>query len=210
MRTIACAVFAVLMISGASLAQEVWPDQSVPPGPPPRSGFDATYRRHFGFYIRPDLGFGYMATSQSSQTFSGFAGLGGVAIGGAVRENDILAFHIFDSVVQNPTTSYGSTLQDSTMALVGFGPQYTHYFMPSNVYLSLTAGPTRIALDTPFGRGSTKFGLGTRIALGKEWWAGDHWGLGLVGHFSYSFNDDDSNYTLTSYAVGLAFSATYN
>jgi hypothetical protein len=203
------AIPAVVFLAGAGLAQQAQPGQT---GPEPRSGYDPTYRRHFGFYIRPDLGFGYMAANQATTTYSGVAGLAGVAIGGAVSENEILAVHIFDAVVQNPNLSYGGSLQDSTMVLAGIGPQYTHYFTPSNMYLSLTAAVTRVSLDRPFGPpGATNAGFGTRVALGKEWWVGNHWGLGIVGHFSYSFNgDSNSTYTLTAYAVGVAFSATYN
>jgi hypothetical protein len=32
-----------------------------------------------------------------------------------------------------------------------------------------------------------------RGAVGKEWWAGDHWGLGVVGHLSLSFNKDSGS-----------------
>jgi len=50
------------------------------------------------------------------------------------------------------------------------------------------------------------------LALGKEWWVSDHWGLGVAGHISFSSNQDPvaSNNTLTTWAFGAAFSATYN
>jgi len=194
-----------LAVGSAAFAQQYEPSRG-------ELARDPTYRRHLGFYIRPDLGFGYMAANQATTTYSGFAGLAGVAIGGAVRENSILAVHVFDAVVQNPSLSYGGSLQDSTMVLWGIGPQYTYYSQPTNIYVSTTVALTTVSVERPFGpRGATDVGLGTRVALGKEWWVGNHWGLGLVGHFSYSFNSDSgSTYTLTAYAVGLAFSATYN
>jgi hypothetical protein len=193
----------VLLAAGASFAE------GPVNAPAPATGYDSTYRRHFGFYIRPDLGFGYMAANEATQTYSGAAGLFGVAIGGAVQENSIVAVHIFDSVVQNPDLSSGGSLQDTNLVLWGIGPQYTHYFMPSNMYVSATAALTRVYLDRGSVTAGTDWGFGTRLALGKEWWVGNHWGLGLVGHVSYSANADAS-YTLTSYAFGLAFSATYN
>jgi hypothetical protein len=59
---------------------------------------------------------------------------------------------------------------------------------------------------------STNWGFGARAALGKEWWVSDHWGLGLVGHLSMSFNQDQGTNppTWTSWAFTAAFSATYN
>src|SRR5207302_2959767 len=54
-----------------------------------------TWRRHFGAFIRPDLGFGYVYTSASSNgtdaSIKGLAGSFGFAAGAAVSENNILA-----------------------------------------------------------------------------------------------------------------------
>src|SRR5438128_4492993 len=119
---------AVLLIGTAVMAQDIQPYQA-----PPRTGFDSTYQRHFGFYIRPDLGFGYLTQTESGVTISGLSGLAGVAIGGAIRENSILAVHIIDAVAQNPNVSSGglsATANDTTVTMWGIGPQYTYYFMP--------------------------------------------------------------------------------
>jgi hypothetical protein len=116
---------AMLLASAAVPAQENQPYQ-----PQPRTGYDSTYQKHFGFYIRPDLGFGYLTSTESNITISGLSGLAGVAIGGAIRENSILAVHIIDAVAQNPTVSSGgasATANDTTLTLWGIGPQYTHY-----------------------------------------------------------------------------------
>ncbi|MFL5312022.1 MAG: hypothetical protein ACJ79H_16440 [Myxococcales bacterium] len=197
----------------AVMAQDLHPYQA-----PPRPGYDSTYQRHFGFYIRPDLGFGYLTSNESGVTISGFSGLAGVAIGGAIRENSILAVHIIDAVAQNPTVSSGSfsaTANDTSITLWGIGPQYTHYFMPSNVYLSTTLALTRLHSSGSGGSsGDSDWGVGTRIAAGKEWWVSDHWGLGVVGHLSFSTNQDPvaggGSNTLTTWTFGAAFSATYN
>lgn len=197
---------AVLLAGTAALAQEPAPYQ------PTRAGFDSTYQRHFGFYIRPDLGFGYMSSEESGFTISGFSGLAGIAIGGAIQENSILAVHIIDSVVQNPNVSGGGfsgTANDTSVTLWGIGPQYTYYFTPANMYLSTTLALTRFHVSSSSGNADSDWGLGTRLALGKEWWVSDHWGLGLAGHFSFSSNQD-GNQTLTTWSLGLAFSATYN
>ena len=203
---------AVLLIGTAVMAQDIQPYQA-----PPRTGFDSTYQRHFGFYIRPDLGFGYLTQTESGVTISGLSGLAGVAIGGAIRENSILAVHIIDAVAQNPNVSSGglsATANDTTVTMWGIGPQYTYYFMPSNLYLSTTLALTRLHVSSGNNSGDTDWGLGTRIALGKEWWVSDHWGLGVAGHISFSTNQDPvsggGSSTLTTWTFGAAFSATYN
>src|SRR5712671_6754538 len=104
---------AVLLTGTAVLAQDIQPYQ-----PQPRTGYDSTYQRHFGFYIRPDLGFGYLTASESNVTISGFAGLGGVAIGGAIRENSILAVHVIDAFAQNPSVSSGGISASTTNTTV--------------------------------------------------------------------------------------------
>ena len=203
---------AVLLTGTAVMAQAIQPYQG-----PPRTGYDDTYQRHFGFYIRPDLGFGYLTSTGSGVTISGFSELAGIAIGGAIRENSILAVHIIGAAAQNPSMSSGglsATANDTTVTLWGIGPQYTHYFMPSDLYLSTTLALTRLHSSYANNDGNSDWGVGTRIALGKEWWVNDHWGLGLAGHLSFSTNDDPApggnSYTLTTWTFGVAFSATYN
>jgi hypothetical protein len=205
-------VASLLLAATAAVAQETRPLEASP-----RIGYDSRYQRHFGFYIRPDLGFGYMTSSESGVTLSGFAGLAGVAIGGAIQENSILAVHIIDAVAQNPTVSAGGSsanTNDTSVTLWGIGPQYTYYFMPANVYLSTTLALTRMHSSSPGASGDSDWGIGTRVAVGKEWWVSDHWGLGVVGHVSFSSNQDPvpggGSNALTTWALGFAFSATYN
>ncbi|HKC61835.1 MAG TPA: hypothetical protein VKB92_17230 [Myxococcales bacterium] len=198
---------ALLLAGTAALAQEPAPYQSA------RTGFDGTYQRHFGFYIRPDLGFGYMSMAGPGGTVYGLSGLGGIAIGGAIRENSILAVHFIDSVAQDPSVSgsgFSGTATGSSLTMFGIGPQYTYYFMPANVYLSTTLALTRLHVSDPAGDFNSDWGLGTRVAVGKEWWVSDHWGLGLAGHFSLSSNQNGAGDALTTWALGVVFSTTYN
>jgi hypothetical protein len=177
-----------------------------------------TRHRHLGGFIRPDLGFGYHSMSASSNgtdvSISGFAGTFGFAAGGALSENSILAFHLWDNVVTNPTVSSGSSsvsTTDATLSLIAIGPEYTRY-SASNVYFSITPSLTRATLTGNGTTSDTNWGFGLRAALGKEWWVGDHWGLGVVGHLSFSVNQDSGSNapTWTSWGGTLAFSATYN
>jgi hypothetical protein len=211
-------VAAVLLLSGtAALAQENQPTQPYQPGQPVPGGWrDPTYRRHLGFYIRPDLGFGYMDSNENGVSVHGLAGMAGVAVGGALQENSILAGHFFSSTIQNPTVSSGgfsSSTTDTSITMFGFGPQYTYYFMPSNVYLSTTLGLARFHSESSGSSGDSDWGFAMRLSVGKEWWVGDHWGLGAVGHLGFSTNQDpagSTSYTMTTWNFGVAFSATYN
>jgi hypothetical protein len=182
---------------------------------------DNTINRHFGFFIRPDLGFGYLSSSESTGvgdvTISGVAGVAGLSIGGAVAENLIFGAHIFDAVTSNPTVSAGGTsasTSNASLTMIGIGPELTYYFMPNNVYLSGTVALTRMTFNSNGNDASTDWGLGSRVTLGKEWWVSNHWGLGLSGHVSYSANNDPaangSGNLMSSWAFGAAFSATYN
>ena len=206
MKSALSAAGALFLAGTAALAEEPSPYQ------PGRPGFDSTYRRHFGFYIRPDLGFGYQTSSEAGTNVYGLAASIGIAIGGALSENSILAGHLFGSSVSNPSVSgpgVSGTARDTSLIMSGIGVQYTQYFMPSNVYLSTTLALTRMRSSTPSGDFDSDAGIGGRVGVGKEWWVGDHWGLGMVGHISFSTNKDVGN-TLTTWAFGVAFSATYN
>jgi hypothetical protein len=193
------------------------PDPAKPP-PPSQIGLvrDSTTHRHLGGYIRPDLGFGYVSASASSSdvSISGAAGSFGIAAGGAVAEDIIVAFHLWDVAATNPTVSVGGTTvnnADATLTVVAFGPQITTY-STDNFYFSITPSLTRATLSSQGTDSSTNWGFGARAAVGKEWWVSDHWGLGLAAQFSLSINQDSGTNppTWTGWGGTLAFSATYN
>src|SRR5262249_25783325 len=148
---------------------------------------------------------------------SGLCGVAGIAVGGAVAEDVILALHIFDAYAPNPSVSVPGVISgqsNSSLTLWGIGPELTYYVQPSNMYVTLTAGTTRMTVDRSGSSVSTDWGFGVRGALGKEWWVSDHWGIGAVVHLSYSANGDTApngtTPTLATWAFGAAFSATYN
>ncbi len=215
----ALVVAAILCVGDSTYGQPGPASSMAEPVAPPG---DATVHRHFGFFLRPDLGVGYMTTSEPTGTpsgdvtISGAAGVFGFAIGGAVAENVILAAHLYDGVVVNPKVSLSSgqvgTTSNASLTMWGIGPEFTYYFMPGNIYFSGTVALTQMLLTANGRDTKSNVGIGTRLALGKEWWVGDHWGLGLVGHASSSWNQDGggSSPTLTTWVFALAFSATYN
>jgi len=196
---------------------------NAPPAPiagasSPMAQLDATRHRHLGFFIRPDLGVGYLSTKASQggvdATVLGAAGTFGLAAGGALAENSILAFHIWDVVVSEPTfKSNGTTVNntDGKVSLFALGPEYTGYF-GENYYFSVSPSLTRVRFEANGQSSDTNVGFGLRGAIGKEWWAGDHWGLGVVAHLSTSFNKDSGSNapTWSSWSGTIAFTATYN
>jgi len=112
----------------------------VPAGP--ITALPDTRHRHLGGYIRPDLGFGYFTTGASSNgtdaSLHGFAGTFGIAAGGAVSENTILAIHVWDTVVNDPDVSVGSFSGSGSgsVTLIAIGPELTMYSQ-QNVYFSI-------------------------------------------------------------------------
>ena len=170
--------------------------------------------RHAGGFLRPDLGVGYIAMKTSDDaSLSGLAETFGFAAGVSISENNILALHVWEAVVRNPSMSMGgsSASGNSTATLLAIGPEYTAY-TKDNFFFSISPALTRIAVETNGMSGATNWGLGMRASLGKEWWAGEHWGLGVVGQLSLSLNEDSGQNapTWTAWATTVAFSATYN
>jgi hypothetical protein len=179
---------------------------------------DSTLRRHLGGFVRPDLGFGYLTMSASQNgvdaNMNGVAGTFGIAVGGAISEDNVLAFHAWDIVVTNPTVSLGSNTirnANATVTVLAFGPEYTRY-SKDNLYISLSPALTRGTIESNGNSSNTSWGFGIRTALGKEWWVSDHWGLGLAGHLSFTANQDSGPNppTWTGWGATIAFSATYN
>jgi len=199
----------------APAASSTPPETSRPAAP----ALESTVNRHLGGFIRPDLGFGYLTTraSQSGTDVSivGPAGTFGIAVGSAISENEVLAFHLWDMVVTNPTFTSGSNTVsnvNATLTLVAFGPEYTTY-SKDNFYASFSPALTRMSIAANGNTTDTNWGFGFRTALGKEWWVSDHWGVGVAAHVSFSVNQDSGSAnppTWTGWGATLAFSATYN
>ena len=194
--------------------------QDAPP-PAPAGGY-STYNRHFGFFIRPELGFGYFGASASQGGMdvkvSGGGGVFALGIGGAVSENFIVAGQVWDYIASSPTvkvTYGGSTLSgtsDGSAGLVGYGVLLNWYLQPSNLYLAVTPSFTKLVSSDGTTNSTSEWGFGARLAAGKEWWVSDHWGIGLAASLALSSNKDTGSGAPTwgSAAFGLTCSATYN
>ena len=198
----------------AAVAQEA-------PPPAPYRG-DPTVNRHFGFFIRPELGLGYFSSSASQGgvdvTIKGGGAAFAIGVGGAVSENFIVGGQIWDYAVSDPTIkiSYGgvtnSYSSSTSAALVGYGVLLNWYLQPSNLYIAVTPSFTRLVSDDGTNTATSEWGFGVRGAFGKEWWVSDHWGLGLAASLALSSNKDQGTGapTFGTASFGLTFSATYN
>ena len=139
----------------------------------------------------------------------------GIAIGGAVMENLILAGHIYSAVTVNPTVTVNGVSHETTntdASMTAIGPELDYYFMPLNLYLSGTVAITKQSVRVNGIRADTDTGFGAQFAVGKEWWVSDHWGLGLAGRLAWSTNKDSGSNSPSWDAWGASalFSATYN
>lgn len=202
-------IVAVLAVSSAFVATSAYAQ-----APPP---YGSTIHRHLGFAMRLDAGPGYTSTSASAfdASMKGGSFAFGLVLGGAVSEDFILGGDIWGTTVFSPTLTQGSlsvSTSNSSFSLTGFGLNLTYYFMPANVYVSLSPSLTTVSLTVGGASGSTDLGFGMKLAVGKEWWISDHWGLGVAGQFFFASNKDKGTNppTWSTTAFALALSATYN
>src|SRR4029079_14699548 len=71
--------------------------------------------------------------------------------------------------------------------LVGIGIGLTYYIMPVNVYVSGAVGIGQIVFENYHGdREGSDIGFASDVIVGKEWWVGDDWGLGVAGQFMFA------------------------
>jgi hypothetical protein len=176
-------------------------------------------RTHDGFFLRLSGGGGTAKTelSESGGTIKvdGSTGDVNIAIGGIVAPNLALHGTLLGWVTSDPDvtiTGFGSgTAQNTDLDLTAIGAGLTYYFMPVNIYVSGTLGGGSMTLDTPLGSADTDTGLVGEFAVGKEWWVGGNWGLGLSGSIGFhSIPDKGTTENWSGTSLALRFSATLN
>ena len=184
---------------------------------------------HDGLYLRLDMGLAFASMSADTDLgfgsaeelkISGAGGTFGLAVGGSVTENLVLFGELFDDVVFNPTVEYAGVeadTMDTSVGVFGFGAGLAYYFMPSNLYLSLTLAAAMLQADVDGEKvAETDLGFGANFLIGKEWWVSDQWGLGLAGQFFLGKMKDSGEDAAgevpswTTVAFGVVFSATFN
>ena len=176
-------------------------------------------RTHDGFFLRMGLGGGF-ANSSSDSPYGDVNVKGGavdleLSIGGNIVENFALHADLFGLFIPGPTlemdgyeTDTGA--EDVSFSINAFGAGFTYYFMPVNLYVSLSAGLAVLQMQVENMTSETDPGFGTRFMIGKEWWVSDEWGLGAAGNFIFSVVKDSDDSTWVSMGGGLLFSVTFN
>jgi hypothetical protein len=220
------------LLLGESTARAQLPRYAPAYGPPPgyrRAPVYAVpyygYHTHDGFFMRLNAGFGFMTASETyagaTDTYSGPGVTVGAAFGGVVAPNLIVFGELLATDIQDPDFEVsgvpGSTaLNGMDVAMGSIGPGIAYYFMPINLYLSATLTFTRISFSdsTPnHASGDTNAGIGLSLMVGKEWWVGWDWGIGVAGQLHIaSMRDHPSGYDARMGATvfSILFSATYN
>jgi hypothetical protein len=180
-------------------------------------------RTHDGLFLRLSGGAGTANSSIEIEAMGAKIELSGsavdmnFAIGGMVAPN--LAVHgtLWGWSMEEPDLEitipgYGSESGrvSGTAMMTAIGAGVTYYFMPVNMYASGSVGIGTLEF-TEDNESKTDSGPALDLTVGKEWWVGNSWGLGLAGGFSYHSlpeKDVDENWSGTSFA--LRFSATFN
>ena len=178
-------------------------------------------RTHDGFFLRLSAGAGTAGSKIEDQTnsidISGNAGDVDIAIGGIVAPNFAIHGTIFGWSASDPHADVtlsgvgsGSGTLHGTATMSAFGPGVTYYFMPVNIYATGSVGFGKFKLDGDV-KGETKTGIALALALGKEWWVGSAWGLGVAGGLiHHSLPDEGATERWSGTSVALRLSATFN
>ena len=202
------------------------------PEPEILPGKDPTAERHDGFMLRLTLGFGYGGATREVRSDprgllggdgkTKLSGLGvgfSLDIGGAPVDNLVIhgryaQYNLAAPRIRRRNADLDNRFENGLSAAL-FAPAVTYYIMPVNVYVTGAIGLVGmgVAIREEDDKAHVAGGFGLNLDVGKEWWVGDQWGLGVAARFWYSHasngDDDgaDADYALTAFAV--VFSATY-
>jgi hypothetical protein len=185
---------------------------------------------HDGFMLRLAIGLGFGGVGGDQQILTGkevaLSGIGlnfGVGIGGALTENLVLNADLFQATLFNPEVEIdgedagrADELKDDLgvgedSELTGIGIGVTYYLMPANVYFAGSVGIGKVIfVDRSGDRGGSDVGFATNLMIGKEWWVGVDWGIGVAGQLIIIAAKDDILGNVGGLGFGLMFSATYN
>jgi len=176
---------------------------------------------HEGFFLR-FLGGGGLASlviddvNGSAMSAKERGSLFHVQAGGEIFKNlalfgDLGAFTFSDPKVRFQGESFTSKGTEITSIAIGVG--LTYYIMPHNVYLSGSLLMAKTKIEEPVFEEETELGPGILLCVGKEWWVGKKWGLGVAGFFEFhklksNENTWGSKTDINNKMFGIAFTAT--
>ena len=184
---------------------------------------------HDGFFLRMLLGAGYAETVEknvmgSDLKFSGITVPFRFQIGGPISKNFIFYGEFGFASQEDPEMERmgqsGST-SDVTVSVGDLGLGITYYLMPINIYFSLSALTSQVQLEYNNTKSESVMDYehfnGINGMVGKEWWIGAQWALGLAlyGYYSgmhvqTSIEGVNYEYSTHNYSIGVMISATFN
>lgn len=170
-----------------------------------------------GFFLRLSGGGGSASTDLeyggSKLKLDGTTADLNVAIGAIVARNLALHGTLWGWAISNPDMTLDGFTAESNgnLMLSAVGVGLTYYFMPVNMYLSGSVGAGQLTAEEDGHTSDSDKGPIVDITLGKEWWVGSSWGLGVAlsgGYHSVPDGGIDASWQGTSFAV--RFTATLN
>ena len=190
--------------------------------PTVEAGDDAAKHKHDGFYLRLTTGIGGATSIEKAEgiefNISGISGHSTIGIGYAVAENLIINLDIFTSLVRDPIVEINGeeiVEADAELSITNIGVGAAYYIMPTNVYLASSIALANGTLRSDWGKTESDAGYGINVAVGKEWWVSDNWGIGVAGQLFHTVLSDENLITgevsdLKTTSIGIVFSATFN
>lgn len=170
-----------------------------------------------GFFLRLSAGAGIASTelSEGGDEFKidGPSGDLNLAVGAVVVPNLAIHATLFGWFMSEPDAEFngekGTLEEDVGLSAIGAG--ITYYIDPANVYLSSSVGAGELSVEGDNFTITTDKGIVVDITVGKEWWVGQSWGIGVAGAavlHSIPDGDVDGNWSGPGFAV--RFTATMN
>jgi len=185
---------------------------------PAQEGSDG--RTHEKFFLRflAGMGAGNIALDfpESDMVFSAAGGLFHFQIGSEIAENLTLFGDLGGFTLTEPTVEWqglSNTAENADISSFGVGAGLSYYFMPADIYLSGSFLLSQVILEGENIEAEGKMGPCVFLCVGKEWWVGKKWGLGIAGFFENAWSKDQPDNEgyeapINSGIFGVAFSAT--
>lgn len=198
-----------------------------PPPPPPGS------YEHDGFLLRGGFGIGFTATEQSpsrantsflDSNFTGVAMALNVDVGYAPVTNFVLQARFGFMITPDPRISVegsdDTVSGEFSLGTLLLAPALTYYFMPINLYITGAVGLAWFTFDSDRvydyddyddNTDATSAGIGLNLDVGKEWWVGRQWGIGVAARMNFAAATGEvvsGRYDYTQWGFAILFSAT--
>ena len=177
-------------------------------------------RSHEKFFLRFLGGAGpgsfVIDYSGSDMSFKAMGGVFHFQIGSEISDNLVLFADLGGFTLSEPNIEWQgstSTVKNTDISSMGFGVGLSYYFMPADIYLSSSLLMSQVNLENSNVKAESEMGPGIFLCIGKEWWVGKKWGLGVAGFFEAALVKDQKDAQgyqpdINSQIFGLAFTAT--